>query len=687
MRNIEVTLKNLWEEFFTEDHIFCQLKSLSIIYPEERSFVVPYQDISNYSSTLATHLTIDPEKTFRLGEEKLREVFKPFVDHFFIPLRLRVTELPNTSAIPIRSLRNDSIGCLVAVSGLLRKVTQVRPKVEIAAFMCPCGHVQKVKQTSHILSEPLTCPEDDGGCGKKGLSSHFTLLPKSTHFIDSQKAELQESPNNIKGGAQPERLIVYLEGDITGIIQPGDEVTFNGIIDTQERRVAGQKSVFFNSIINVNSIQMEESRKENIEVTEQDLKEIYKLAQDPNLSERLISTIAPNIYGLSDVKEALALQLFGGRRKTVPGGSIRGDIHILLIGDPGTAKSQLLRHLSELAPRSVFASGQAASKAGLTATAVKDEFGEGRWTLEAGALVLGDNGLVCVDELDKMNSEDRSSMHDALEQQKIDIAKAGISATLRTRCSLLAAANPKEGRFDPYKSIIKQINLPQPLITRFDAIFFFRDIPNNERDEHLARHVMTVHCESEVEAGEGKERIDEDLFRKYLTYAKTINPIMPVPVQERLINYYKKIRNAKRAEDEESGRVPITPRQFEALIRFSEASARSKLQKKVGIKDAERAIHIVESYIKGLNNEGFVDFDVIETGISFTRRTECRDVRAMIADICKETGARTAPLEQISEVWEMNGGKEIPLDPILSDLLMMKVIFKTQGNRYGVMVA
>ncbi len=262
-----------------------------------------------------------------------------------------------------------------------------------------------------------------------------------------------------------------MEDDIAGKVFPGDRVTIYGILKADQKHIGTIMLTEFNIYLYANNYKKETKDFEDIKINEDDEKQIRELAKDPNIIKRLSKSIAPSIYGLEIIKTALVLQLFGGERKVMKDGTkIRGDIHILMVGDPGTAKSQLLRYMTMISPRSVFAFGKGSSAAGLTAAAVRDDFGEGRWTLEAGALVLADNGFVAIDELDKMDDRDTASMHEAMEQQSVTISKAGIMATLKSRCSILAAANPKFGRYDPLKSITEQIDFPPPLLSRFDII-------------------------------------------------------------------------------------------------------------------------------------------------------------------------------------------------------------------------
>jgi len=318
-------------------------------------------------------------------------------------------------------------------------------------------------------------------------------------------------------------------------------------------------------------------------------------------------------------------------------------MHILLIGDPGAGKSQLLKRANVVAPKARYVSGKGASGAGLTAAVVKDEF-LGGWSLEAGALVLASDGICCIDELDKMTPEDRSAMHEALEQQTISISKANIQATLTCRTTVLAAANPKFGRFDPYQPIVTQIDLPPPLISRFDLIFPVRDVPNEETDDKLAMHILQLHQNPHQEEPE----VSTDLLRKYISYAKQFNPVLTDGAIDEIKRYYVDIRNRNNGEDGHKS-VPITARQLEALVRMSEAFARLKLTETVSRKEAKEAVELLHTCLLqvGVDPEtGRIDTDIINTGISTSQRGKIMYVKEVITQLT-EKFKDAIPMEEI----------------------------------------
>lgn len=683
------TLIEKWERFFY-DYCKEEIDSVALMYPEKKSLILDYWVIDTHDADMAEFLVEKPYVAFYAAEAALKKVDMPVEPS--PQLHFRVKNLPEIQRIGIRDLRAQHLGKFIAADGLVKKVTEVRPKLEDAAFQClRCGAVIHEPQEGNILKEPLECYEDQGGCGRR---TSFHLLTEESKFIDSQKIEIQENPEDLRGGAQPLRLTIYLEDDLVGNIVPGDRVTVNGILHGQQRSRGTIKLTEFNKVMNANTVEQKEQAFEEVIISDEDEKKILEMSKDPLIYSKIRDSIAPTIYGLDTEKDALALQLFGGVAKHMPDGTrIRGDIHILLVGDPGTAKSQLLRYISLLAPRSVYTSGKSSSAAGLTASAVRsDEFGEGRWTLEAGALVLADLGVACIDELDKMDTKDRAALHQAMEQQEISVAKAGINATLKSRCSLLGAANPKMGRFDEFASISDQINMPPALLSRFDLIFPITDKPNRSRDENLASHILGVHSVGEKMEQEWhvggkysdelerlvKPSIEPEFFRKYIAYAKrNIFPVMSDEAVEKIKNYYVDIRSSTRDS------VPFTPRQLEAFVRIAEASARIRLSDVVGIEDAERAIDIVNYYLGkvGVDREtGDLDIDIITTGISHSQKDKMKILTGIIREIC--IGKDYASMGDIKTRAMEEGLDEKTVEGMMSKMIRGGIIFEPRRGGY-----
>jgi replicative DNA helicase Mcm len=638
-----------WEEFIRSRY-WDDLLKLAESYPSTRSLIVDFADLDRYDTEFADDLLENPDVMLDAAHSALQEIVLP-VDVDLSGAHVRIVNLPQH--LKTRDLRSDHIGKLIAIEGQVRTATEVRPKIVRAAYECQrCGHVFYVDQSGTKFIEPYECPNE--ACDRRGP---FRLLPKRSQFVDAQKVRVQESPEDLRGGEQPQTLDVELGDDLVGRIFPGDRVIINGILRSYQRTTQSGKSTYFDLFLDGISIEMMEQEFEEIEISPEDEKRILELSRDPNIYEKIVRSIAPSIYGYEDVKEALALQLVSGFSKRLPDGArIRGDIHILLVGDPGVAKSQLLRYMAKLSPRGIYTSGKSSTSAGLTATAIKDELGDGRWTIEAGALVLADKGIAAVDEMDKMSPDDRSALHEAMEQQTISVAKAGVMATLKSRCALLAAANPKMGRFDRYEPIAPQINLTPALMSRFDLIFVLTDEPNVERDSHIATHILKSNYAGELTSNKHNSSINEEdienatevikpeiepeLLRKYVAYArKNVFPMLTRVAMERFKEYYINLRSQGQDGNKP---VPVTARQLEALIRLGEASARLRLSNWITEEDVDRVIKIVESCLKkvGVDPEtGMLDADVISIGISKSTRDKTKQMLNIIKELGGKDGA------------------------------------------------
>jgi len=603
------------------------------------SIQIDFSELAKFDLELSELLLSQPEDILKAAEMSLTDFDIPSEN-----IRIRFFNLPKSQNLMIRDIRSIHLGRFISLEGIVRQTSDVRPQVTSAKFECPsCGNTITILQIESKFKEPSRC-----SCGRHG---RFRLIAKE--LVDAQRIVLEEAPEALEGGEQPKRLAIFLKEDLVEPkmerhTTPGSKVCVTGIIkEISIPLKTGGQSTRFDLIMEVNSVKSVEEDFSEIKIEKKDEEEIKKLSRDPKIYEKFIASIAPSIYGHEDIKGALVLQLMGGVKKIRKDRTrTRGDMHILLVGDPGSGKSQLLQFISKTAPKARYISGKGATSAGLTASVVKDEFLRG-WALEAGALVLANFGIACLDELDKMSVEDTSALHEGMEQQTITISKANIQATLRTETTVLAAANPKLGRFDPYSPIASQIEMPSTLINRFDLIFTIRDMPDPKKDERIAKHVL----KTQQNPQELETEIPIDLFRKYISYAKKkIFPQLTDVAVLEIKNFYVDLRNRPTVGDEAIKPIPISARQLEALVRLAEGSARVRLSKKITKQDAKRAIDILKHCLMqvGFDYEtGQIDIDRISTGLPASERGKIISVRSIISDLEKQLGGKMIPIEDI----------------------------------------
>jgi len=597
----------------------------------ESTLVVDFSDLYASNMDLASLLLTEPDECLSLFNEAattktlIRD--REFTDKIG-KVNVRFRDLPEI--VLLRKIGSKHIGRLIMTNGIIVRASSITSLLTKAVFRCQCGEKNYVLQSGQQLKQPQTCERPD--CRRRGP---FELIPQESTFVDSQHITIQERPEELPPGQLPRSVSVDIQGDLVDVARPGDRVSVVGVVRTLPRAGRGGLSTTFDLYVEANYVDISGKELEAVVISHEDEERIKELAKDPWLTRNVVSSIAPSIFGHESIKEAIAYLLFGGVPKILPDIQVRGDVNVLLIGDPGTGKSQLLQYTSKTAPRGLFTTGRGSTAAGLTAAVIREPAGS--FVLEAGALVLGDNGVCCIDEMDKMRDEDRNAIHPAMEQQVVSVAKGGIVATLNARTSVLAAANPALGRYNPYQTVAQNINLPVTILSRFDLIFVLKDEPNAEADSKMSEHILLLHRgqRSAISAP-----MDTDFLRKYVSYAKQLRPVMSDEAMARIKEYYLRMRSASK-EGGEATAVSITPRQLESLVRLSEARAKVHLRDYVTAEDAEAVISLMRKSLEQVGIDtttGEIDIDLIMTGKPRSLQERLQKVLTLLTEMERATG-------------------------------------------------
>ena len=656
-----------FQEFFKKEKYRQRIAQLAIT--GKGSVTIDFEELYGFDQALAEQLLNKPEEYLQhAGKgayEQLRIEDAEYAEKIE-KINARIVKLLGKEQL--RKLGSRQMAKLVMVEGIVVRATPVRPMVLIAAFKCKrCGTINMEEQTGQFLKAPAICQAPD--CGRDGP---FEFAQEESTFIDSQDLRLQEKPEDLPPGQLPRTLAVKTVGDdIVDVARPGDHIAIVGIVRAFAPSLMGMgKLRTFILQLDANSVEVLGKEPETSPPTPEEEEKMHALAKDPWVHRKIMSSIAPSIFGYEHIKEAIMYLLFGGVSKSLPDINIRGEMNALLIGDPGTAKSQLLQYVARIAPRGLYTSGRGTTAAGLTAAVVREKGGS--MSLEAGALVLADKGIACIDEMDKMRPEDRVAIHEAMEQHTVSVAKGGIVATLNARTAVLAAANPSLGRYEPNRTVAENVPLPVTILSRFDLIFVLRDVPNKEADGKMSQHILEIHRRgvSPVEAP-----VDAELLRKYVSYAKGIKPVLSTEALKRLSDFYLAMRAASETE---GSPVAITARQLESLVRISEARARVALRKEVTGEDAEAAIVIMKRSLEevGIDLSSYkVDIDLIMTGRSKSIRDRLHVILSVLMDMEKVTGI----VEKDALVNELETTHKIPrgeIERMISQLLREGTIYE-----------
>ncbi|CDW55817.1 DNA replication licensing factor mcm5 [Trichuris trichiura] len=610
---------------------------------------VHLEDLVNFCEDTAKLLRAKPSQFLPVMESVAKEV----AEEITRPSATTEQPLPDmqvvimSSELPrsIRSLKSEQITRLVKLRGIIVSTTQVRTKATTISLECRNCHqrINDVPMQPGLdgYQLPRRCPSDQSGLLQRCPVDPYIILPDKCRCIDFQMMKLQETPEDVPHGELPRHMSLYCDRYLTDRVAPGNKVFIIGIYCVKKasrpakagrsnRNTIGVRMPY----VRVLGIQMETwgigRAAPQICLTPEEEKAMRTLAADPAIYERIARSIAPSIYGSEDVKKAIACLLFGGSRKKFPDGLIRrGDINVLLLGDPGMAKSQLLKFVESVSPIGVYTSGKGSSAAGLTAAVIRDPSSRS-FIMEGGAMVLADGGVVCIDEFDKMREDDRVAIHEAMEQQTISIAKAGITTTLNSRCAVLAAANSVFGRWDMSKGE-ENIDFMPTILSRFDAIFVMRDLHSQSRDIALAKHVIAVHMNAAVEHESTEGEIPLSTMKKYIAYCRDkCGPRLNASAARKLVYSYVRMRNVPVSQQRgelhiayKKSSIPITVRQLEAIIRMSEALAKLELQPFANERHVDEALRLFQVSTLAAASQGSLsgaeEFNTIDDQQVFAR--------------------------------------------------------------------
>jgi replicative DNA helicase Mcm len=659
-----------------------------MVFYERKSIAIDYEDLTKYDDNLVMILEKEPQLALDAISEAIKNVVRDIDEKYAEKVRKFYGRLSGwVRTTPLREIRSDLLNKLVMLEGIVVRATPPKERMVKAAYVhvLPDGTQHEFSwppddRELEEMERPSYCPKcvaefsEEGGFSRRGS---FRLVLEKSMFIDWQLLTLQERPEDVPPGQLPRSIDVVLTEDIVDTVRPGDRVSLVGVVKLLRGSKKG--SSVYDFYVEANNVIPAQRLLEEVSISPEDEARIRELARDPMIRRRIVASIAPAIYGYWDLKEAIALLLFGGVPKVLSDGTrIRGEIHVLIIGDPGTAKSQLLQYASRIAPRGLYTTGKGSSAAGLTAAVVRDKQ-TGEFFLEAGAMVLADGGIVAVDEIDKMRDEDRVAIHEAMEQGTVTISKAGIHARLSARASVLAAGNPKRGRYVDSLGLSGNINLPVTILSRFDLIFIIKDVAEIDRDRQIVRHVLDVHSTEGARA-----EIPPELMRKYIAYArKYVKPRLSDEASKIIENYYIELR--KRSAADPNAPLAITTRQLEALIRLAEAHAKMALKGEVEAEDALEAVRLMNSVLEkvGMDVEtGLIDIDILMAGKAKSLRDREIAVLEFIREYSrKDECVKHVELEKFAQAIGVDHGT---LERIIGNLKRSGDIYERRTGCYMV---
>eukprot|EP00457_Paulinella_chromatophora_P001662 gb/GEZN01001664.1/.p1 GENE.gb/GEZN01001664.1/~~gb/GEZN01001664.1/.p1 ORF type:complete len:830 (-),score=115.11 gb/GEZN01001664.1/:311-2800(-) len=557
--------------------------------------------------------------------------------------RIQVRPFKLKESSNMRDLNPENIDTLISLKGMVIRAGGILPDMKTAFFQCTmCENTEEVMIDQGEITEPVLC----SNCNQR---YSMELIHNRGTYADKQLIKIQETPDAIPEGQTPHTVTIFAYEALVDVAKPGDRVEITGVYKAvpvkQSSRKRALYSVYKTYVDAIHVAKTDKKRfsaedahaeresefftsfeegDELTQVSDQRRAQIIALGQEPDIYEKLTRSIAPSVWEMDDVKRGLLCQLFGGANNNIGAsqGRFRGEINVLLCGDPGTSKSQLLQYVHQIAPRGIYTSGKGTSSVGLTAYISKDPETQ-EMVLESGALVLSDRGICCIDEFDKMSFTTRSILHEVMEQQTVSIAKAGIVCTLNARTSILASANPLESRYNPKLSVVQNIQLGPTLLSRFDLIYLILDQPDEQRDRRLGKHITSLYFQDVEQKAANRSVLNQEMLTAYISYARrSVHPVLTDEATDALINAYVEMRRMGQAGARKI--VTATPRQLESLIRLSEALARMKLSERVTTVEVEEAKRLMSVATQAAATDpvtGRIDMDMLTTGQSTSERT------------------------------------------------------------------